>query len=80
MTSTLPTEDILKAARAMSKEERLKLIAEIAALPNEGETEESVAITVRRETDDVDPEVIVLTRQFMNQYSDLLRRLGDLNQ
>ena len=32
MATTLQKDDILKAAQAMTKEERLKLIAEIAAL------------------------------------------------
>jgi hypothetical protein len=75
MATTLQKDDILKAAQSMTKEERLKLIAEIAALPDE----ELLPRTV--ETADVaanfDEEVMKTARQLMDKHSDLLRRLAE---
>jgi DNA-directed RNA polymerase subunit F len=74
MATTLRKEEILKAAQTMSKEERLKLIADIAALPDEvGES----AIIHASETENVDEEVMKAARQLMNRYSNLLRRLAE---
>ena len=75
MASTLQKEEILKAAQAMSKEDRLKLIAEIAALPDGTEPRDSS--TIAHETGDFDQEVMKTARQFMDKYSDLLRRLAE---
>ncbi|HJQ25968.1 MAG TPA: hypothetical protein VKA60_18765 [Blastocatellia bacterium] len=67
MATTLQKDDILKAAQAMTKQERLKLIAEIAALPDEAT---GVA-------DNPDDEVMKTARQIMDRYSNLLRRLAE---
>jgi hypothetical protein len=75
MATIINKDDILKTAQAMTKEERLKLIAEIAALPDEellpctAETASAAA--------DFDEEVMKTARQFMDKYSNLLRRLAE---
>ena len=70
MATILQKEDILKAAQAMSKEERMKLIAEIAALPDESDG-------VSSKTDDSNQEVMKIAREFMDKHSNLLRRLAE---
>ena len=75
MATTLQIEDILKAAQAMSKEERAKLIAEIAALPDEGNSTSTKA--AGNETENSDQEVMKLAREFMDKHSNLLRRLAE---
>ncbi|MFL6213917.1 MAG: hypothetical protein ACJ74J_08480 [Blastocatellia bacterium] len=75
MATTLHKDDILKAAQAMTKEERLKLITDIAALPDEilpPRVVESVSTA-----EDFDEEVMKRARQFMDKYSNLLRRLAE---
>ena len=75
MATTLQKDDILKAAQAMTKEERLKLIAEIAALPDEEllpRTAETASAAA-----DFDEEVMKTARQFMDKHSNLLRRLAE---
>ncbi len=75
MATTLQKDDILKAAQAMTKEERLKLIAEIATLPDE----EPLPQTVETADDaaNFNEEVMKTARQFMDKHSDLLRRLAE---
>ena len=75
MATTLHKDDILKAAQAMTKEERLKLIADIAALPDEGLPPRTVEPAGT--ADDFDEEVMKRARQFMDKYSNLLRRLAE---
>ena len=75
MATTLQKDDILKAAQAMTKEERLKLIAEIAELPDE-ELLPRTADTASA-TEDFDEEVMRIANEFMDEYSDLLRRLAE---
>ncbi len=75
MATTLQKDDILKAAQAMTKEERLKLIAEIATLPDEEflpRTSETAGAA-----EDFDEEVRKTARQFMDKHSNLLRRLAE---
>jgi hypothetical protein len=75
MATTLQKDDILKAAQAMTKEERLKLISEIAALPDEElllRTAETAGAAV-----DFDEKVMKTARQFMDKHSNLLRRLAE---
>ncbi|MEN3332238.1 MAG: hypothetical protein V7641_1603 [Blastocatellia bacterium] len=74
MATTLQKDDILKAAQAMTKEERLKLIAEIAALP----TEETLPQTLETAdaTEDFDEKVMRTARQIMDKYNNLLRNLA----
>jgi hypothetical protein len=75
MAKAIGKEDILKAARAMSKEERLNLIAAIAALPEsvvespEAQTSDSTSIS--------DHDVMKLTKQFSDHHKTLLRRLAE---
>lgn len=74
MATILHKDEILKAAQAMSKEERLKLIAEIAALP---EAAIEITQTDIAESDDFHQEVMKAARQFMDKYSNLLSRLAE---
>ena len=74
MATILQKEEILKAAQAMSKEERLKLIADIAALP---EAASQVTSTDIATATDFDQEVMKAAHQFMDKYSTLLRRLAE---
>ena len=69
---TLCKEDILKAAQEMSKEERLKLIAEIATLPEPSTDDNSQANNTIS-----DNEVMHLTNQFIDKHKNLLRRLAE---
>lgn len=75
MATTLQKDEILKAAQAMTKEERLKLIAEIATLPDE-EIPPRTAETAGA-AEDFDEEVMKTARQFMDKHSNLLRRLAE---
>jgi hypothetical protein len=75
MATTLQKDDILKAAQAMTKEERLRLIAEIAALPAE-ETPPRTA-EMAGTSPDFDEKVMKTARQIMDRYSNLLRRLAE---
>jgi hypothetical protein len=75
MATILQKADILKAVQAMTKEDRLKLIAEIATLPDEETSVQAV-----KKTDaaaDFDGEVMRLAHEFMDEYDDLLRRLAE---
>jgi hypothetical protein len=74
MATTINKEEILKAAQMMSKEERLQLISEIAALPEnvcESSTKQNVA-----SPDISSQEVMELTKQFTDNHKTLLRRLA----
>ena len=75
MATTPQIEDILKAAQAMSKEERLKLIAEIAALPDSSDSPD--VKTAGDEAENTDQEVMKIAREFMDKHSNLLRRLAE---
>ena len=74
MATTINKEEILKAAQAMSKEERLKLIAEIAVLPEKVDepSAEQSALSAHLSNQ----EVMELTRQFTKNHKNLLRRLA----
>jgi hypothetical protein len=74
MTTTLHKDDILKAAQAMTKDERLKLIADIAALPDDMATQTIEAAVLSESTDE---EVMKVARQIMDKYPNLLRRLAE---
>jgi hypothetical protein len=75
MATTIQIEDILKAVQTMSKEQRLKLIAEIASLPENGDepSREQTALADNLS----DQEVMELTRQFTQEHKTLLRRLAE---
>jgi hypothetical protein len=75
MATTLQIEEILKAAQAMSKEERLKLIAEIAALPNSSDSTD--VKTCGDQIENTDQEVMKIAYEFMDKHSNLLRRLAE---
>lgn len=75
MATIINKEDILKAAQAMSKEGRLKLIAEIAGLP-ETVDEPSTGETAIADNI-IDQEVMELTRRFTQEHKTLLRRLAE---
>lgn len=75
MATTLQKEDILKAAQAMSKEERAKLIAEIAALPDSSDSPDLK--TSGDETENTHQEVMKIAREFMDKHSNLLSRLAE---
>ena len=75
MATTLHKDDILKAAQAMTKEERMKLIADIAALPDKEIPPQTVETAGAAEN--FDKEVMKLGREFMDEYADLLRRLAE---
>ena len=75
MATTLQMEEILKAAQAMSKEERAKLIAEIVALPDSSDSPDIK--TAGDETENSDQEVMKIAREFMDKHSNLLRRLAE---
>ena len=77
MATTLQMEDILKAAQAMSKEDRLKLIAGIAALPEQGHSEKSADTRPIGEMNEFDQEVMTVARQVMNRYDNLFRQLAE---
>jgi hypothetical protein len=70
MAVSLQLEEILKAAREMTKEERLELIAAIASLPEKASEYE----TARSDSDE---EVMKAAREFMDKYPNLLRRLAE---
>jgi hypothetical protein len=91
MATTLQKDDIVKAAREMTDHEllkliaeilapmvtqqrRLKLIAEIAALPDDESLSRTAEIMDAPE--DFDEEVMKTSRQIMDKYSNLLRRLA----
>lgn len=75
MATIINKDDLLKVAQAMTKEERLKLIAEIAVLPDEEHLPRTIE-TVGT-TEDFDEEVMKIANEFMDEYSDLLRRLAE---
>jgi len=75
MATIIKKDELLKAAQAMTKEERLKLIAEIAALPDEEPTPRTVETVGTAE--DFDEKVMRTARQIMDKYSNLLRRLAE---
>lgn len=75
MATTIDKEEILRAAQAMSKEERLKLIAEIAALPDT--VDESATEKADLSPSLPDHEVKEVAAQFIDNHENLLRRLAE---
>lgn len=72
--ATMNYEEILKAVQAMSIDERLKLIAEIASLP---ETAGESATEQANLSDSLsDQEVEELSKQFINNHRTLLHLLA----
>lgn len=65
---TINKDDIIQAAQAMSREERLNLIAEIAALVDEDET-------LHQEISD--EELMRVAQEFIDHHRNLLRRLAE---
>ena len=76
MATTINKEDILKVVQAMSKEERLKLIAEIAVLPESAGTNDTAQLQPPEMTD-FDQEVMNAASQFIDKHRNLLRRLAE---
>jgi len=74
MAAIISKEDILKAAQEMSKEERLKLIAEIAILP---EPTNDNSPSSQADNSISDNEVMNITNQFIDKHRNLLRRLAE---
>jgi hypothetical protein len=72
MPTTITREEILIAVQAMSKAERLKLIAEIAGLPDTNG--EIARISASQNVSEA--EVKELTAQFIDNHRTLLRRLA----
>ena len=64
-------DEIIKAAQAMSQEERLTLIAEIAALIDENDS----SFTTQKEISN--EEFKRLTKAFIDNHKNLLRRLAE---
>lgn len=77
MATRLQKEDILNAARAMSKEERLRLIAEIASLPEKSNYENISPQKVTDDSGQFDEEVMAVSRRVMDQYDNLFRWLAE---
>jgi hypothetical protein len=77
MATTPQIEEILKAAQAMSKEERLRLIAGIAALPEQSQNEKPAETTPTGEMSEFDQEVMMVARQVMDKYDNLFRQLAE---
>ena len=75
MATTLNSEDILKAAQAMTKDERLKLIAAIACLPQA--VDEPLPTATALADDITSQEVMAVAQQFIDQHKTLLRRLAE---
>jgi hypothetical protein len=75
MATTINKEDILKAVQAMSQEDRLKLISEIAVITELAETND--VQLQQSETTDFDQEVMNAARQFIDKHRNLLRRLAE---
>jgi hypothetical protein len=74
MATTIKQEDILNAVQAMSIKERLKLIAEIASLPDT--IDESATEQPCLSSRIPNQEVKELSAQFINNHKTLLRRLA----
>jgi hypothetical protein len=74
MATLVNKEEILKAVRSMSKEERLGLIAEIASLPDIAGLEEGTPAEKEPAGSD---EVMNLTREFIRKHGTLLKRLAE---
>jgi hypothetical protein len=72
--TTVNREDILKAVQAMSGEERLKLLADIASLPDA--VDEPVRQPINFPGSISDQEVKQVTAQFIGDHETLLRRLA----
>jgi hypothetical protein len=75
MATVLNKEEIIKAAQSMSKEERLKLIAEIAALPET--STDAQPDPIEKDRSDFDSEVMSLAHQFIDKHRTLLKRLAE---
>jgi hypothetical protein len=74
MATTINKEEILKAVQAMTKEERLKLIAEIAGLPDSVDEPAAEQLSLSQSLSD--REVTKAAGQFMDNHKTLLRRLA----
>lgn len=74
MATTINKEEILKAVQAMTKEERLQLIAGIAGLPDT--VDEPATEQVSPSQSLSDREVMEVAGQFMDNHKTLLRRLA----
>ncbi len=78
MSTITEYSEIIKAARALPKEERLRLAADIAALLDDAAPTEATITTATREaTLNFDDEVMTVSRQVMEKYDDLFRRLAE---
>jgi hypothetical protein len=79
MSTITEYSEIIKAIRALPKEERLRLAADIAAtLDDDAATKDSTITTVKREPSlNFDDEVMRVSLQVMEKYDNLFRRLAE---
>jgi predicted GTPase len=78
MSAITEYNEIIKAVRALSREERLRLAADIAAtLNDQSETEPTITTATSDPTLSFDDEVMRVSRQVMEKYDDLFRRLAE---
>ena len=78
MSTITEYSEIINAARALPKEERLRLAADIAAiLDDDAATEPTITSATSDSTLTFDDEVMRVSRQVMEKYDDLFRRLAE---
>ena len=78
MSTITEYSEIIKAARALPKEERLRLAADIAALLDDTAATDATITTAASEAKlNFDDEVMTVSRQVMEKYDVLFRRLAE---
>ena len=78
MSTITEYSEIIKAARALPKEERLRLAADIAALLDDTAATDATITTAASEAKlNFDDEVMTVSRQVMVKYDVLFRRLAE---
>ena len=78
MSTITEYSEIIKAARALPKEERLRLAADIAGLLDDTAATDATITTAASEAKlNFDDEVMTVSRQVMEKYDVLFRRLAE---
>jgi hypothetical protein len=77
MSAITEYNEIIKAVRALSREERLRLAADIAATLNDQSETPTITTATSDPTLSFDDEVMRVSRQVMEKYDDLFRRLAE---
>jgi hypothetical protein len=78
MSTITEYSEIIKAARALPKEERLRLAADIAGLLDDTAATDATITTAASEAKlNFDDEVMKVSRQVMEKYDVLFRRLAE---